>query len=143
MRVDFGIISPERRDQELALSHPVIRQWAFAREMLRRLGFAAADLYMSTTPVCGKNGVVDPARTAIGLVLKTQDKQLEWMIGWVDATPDRVATYYDELVDTWNQGGFDLVGGYDVFTSSWAMSNGIEVMLVLRKVGFEIPNVKS
>lgn len=115
------------RGTKLAVDHPVLLEWAYAREMFRRLGFAAKDLYFvvhSTSP---------PGMTVIGVVLRHEGREFEWMIGVLECDPDVVAAFYDsDFVPHMNTPN---AMSMDAFFASWAFGHRWELMVELGKSG--------
>lgn len=105
--------------------HPVMVEWAYAREILRCLGFLPDELFFSVS----KSSV-------ISLVLKAQDKEFTWVIGAIKVSPDDLVKAYEELCKIWNDGD-----AWDVrdFRASRPFQQKETVVKVLRNKGFVLP----
>lgn len=78
---------------------PIVFEWVYAREVLRRLGFLPDELFFSVSN-----------SSVISLVLKTQNKDFIWTIGVSKLPPDALVKMYEELCETLNSGGeWDVV----------------------------------
>ena len=117
---------------------PTIREWLFAREALRRLGFSADDLFFACQPA-GKvieGGVaMDLGQPVIMLVLKTQGKQFSWTVGIVDLPVDRIEPAYIAACELWNTSPDD--GWRDTgFRNSLAFRHKVDLVATLKAKGF-------
>ncbi len=85
---------------------PVIKEWAYAREVMRRFGFPADDLYFhvsdaGTVTLDGVDYKVN--RLVVSLVLNSQDKTFVWTIGLSNLpSKEEVHEAYLRLCETWN-----------------------------------------
>lgn len=96
--------------------------------MLRRLGYPAKDLYIAMHPIDNKPGMF-----AVGLALRVDDQEFEWLIGAIDRTPEEIEAFYEQLVLTFQRG--ELRWNIDEFFSSWAFSKRIELLVELQRRG--------
>lgn len=131
----FGLLSSNVDGEPANVLHPVVQNWFFAREMCRRLGFPSECLYLGVhaaeTPRC-KGG------TVIGLLIKIDAREIEWLIGVVDEDPQTVAARYDaEWLPAWNANQVDP--SMEGYRSSWALTFGIPLMLKLQRENIRIP----
>jgi hypothetical protein len=115
---------------------PAIREWLYAREALRKLGFLADDLFFA----CQREGRVIENGVAINLnkpvimlVLKTQGKQWSWTIGTVDIPVDKIERSYTEACELWNQG---RIWRDDDWLASMAFQNRVGLVAELKSKGF-------
>lgn len=131
----FGLLASSVDQEPANVMHPVVQNWFFAREMCRRLGFPAEHLFLGVHPAETprfKHG------TVIGLVIKVDDRELEWLIGVVEESPQVVAARYDaEWLPAWNANRVDPdMQGY---WSSWAITFAIPLTLKIQREGIQIP----
>jgi hypothetical protein len=140
--MNLGLVAAEP-GHALTLEHPVVANWMFAREMFRRLGFEAENLWMASHAVTDDVGAIVENVAVIGVVLRTQDKEFEWAIGLVEASTERLAVLYEEWVATWNAGNVfkDKGTWLDIFFTSWAFDKRWELLAALQADGFVIPKV--
>jgi hypothetical protein len=86
---------------------PTIRDWCYAREMLRRLGFTPDELFFAFQ-AAGKiveNGVERFfTKPTVFLRLATDGKEFTWTIGPVEIPADKVEEQYRRACDLWNEG---------------------------------------
>jgi hypothetical protein len=93
----------------------LIVEWAYAREVMRRLGFSADDLFFmvirapavvhrETKDVTPINGLI------VSLYLKAQGKEFQWVVGTTNMSKDKLQLEYERLCTEWNNGivGDDL-----------------------------------
>ena len=85
---------------------PTLREWLFAREMMRRLGFSADDLYLIIDPP-GRKFLEDGTpvvlkRPLITLQLRHQGKQFNWTVGPTDVPDSELIKTYEEMCEFWN-----------------------------------------
>jgi hypothetical protein len=133
---DFGLLASSTPAQPGDVRHPVVQNWFFAREMMRRLGFAAQDLFLGVHPA--QRHANGPKVTLIGLVLRTQGKEIEWHVGIVEEPPEVLAPRYDaEWIPAWNANQVDP--GMDNYRCSWALTFGVPLMLKIQSLGLRIP----
>jgi hypothetical protein len=120
--------------------HPLIKEWMFARDILRRLGFQPEDLFflVQKSPL-GGDGI------EVMLVLKTQDRQFNWGIG---IAPDEqlfdhahwVAFYEQQLIPAWNdKAAAATLWKDEEFFASKAFSDRIAVVNAIMAKGIHVP----
>jgi hypothetical protein len=132
--LNIGLVMPEHPNQPADLKHPAIRNWFWAREMFRRLGFPAEHLYFVVHETSPPRGLV------IGIVLLSGDREFEWAIGLVETlSADEVMARYEQWVAEIKSGKdlWDL----DEFFCSWAFDKRWVLMTALADDGFYIPKV--
>lgn len=114
-----------------APDHPVIKEWIFARDILRRTGFQPEDIYFLAQP--------KTPGSEIFVVLKTQERQFNWCIGIIaNATPVELERFYGEtLIGAWRNG--TSLWKDDEFFASESFGNRVNVLSVLLANGFHIP----
>lgn len=116
---------------------PVIREWLFAREALRRLGFSADDLFFACQPAGRiiEDGIpVLFDKPVILLILKTQGKQFAWTLGPVDLPVDQIEPAYHAACELWNtpSNGWQVSG----FENSLAFRHAVPLVKMLKDRGF-------
>lgn len=115
--------------------NPTIKEWLFAREVLRRIGFEPDELYFSFA----SSGIVqmpdgtthDLGMPVIGLEVRRGERRFVWTIGGCDMPPDAIQAAYEAACEVWNRGEIPLAE----FTSSKAFGQGVRVMMELYKRG--------
>lgn len=117
--------------------HPLIKEWMFARDILRRLGFQPEDLFF----LVQKNP--HGAGIEIMLVLKAQDRQFNWGIGIVpDELPHDHATwevfYEQQMIPAWNNKDATIWRDEEFFASK-AFACRIAVANAIMSKGFRVP----
>lgn len=119
---------------------PTLREWLFAREMMRRLGFSADDLFFV---VHSKGGVIfdDAGREVeihkpfLSLVLKAQGKEFHWTIGPTDIPDHAIMKAYEEVCEVWNSGPPEL---FDGFLNSRVFRQKVQLVTALHEKGFVV-----
>lgn len=113
---------------------PVIQEWAYAREVMRCLGFLPEDLFFDVDKSVILNGEMFKVdKPVISLVLRTQDKTFSWAIGTTDLPPDQIKRTYEELCESWNLGDEWNV---DDFRASKPFRQKIALIEALQSKGF-------
>lgn len=118
---------------------PAIREFLFAREAMRRLGFAAEELYF----VADTSGSVEDRVTGqvthygdplIGLQLKAQGREWNWVVGLCKLPKDQIAKAFEAAVEIWNRG--DVM--FERWEQSLAFQNRVLLVTTLMACGFVI-----
>lgn len=119
--------------------HPVMLEWAYAREVMRCLGFLPDELFFAVNAVAqgvildGKTIKVD--KPVISLILRSQDKSFTWAIGTADLAPDQIKKAYEELCESWNAGGEWNV---EDFRASNSFKQKLSLIDALQSKGFKL-----
>ncbi len=120
---------------------PTLREWLFAREMMRRLGFSADDLYFIVTPPGKKlieddGNIVDLPKPLLSLQLRYKSREFNWIIGLTDI-PDRdILKVYEQACDFWNNA--EREDCTKEFHKSKVYEMRYQLLLALRNKGFSI-----
>lgn len=117
---------------------PILLEWAFAREVMRRLGFLPEDLFFGIHNAEGiiLNGeLIEVDKAVVSLVLRAQDKSFTWIIGTTDLTPAQGREAYEELCAAWNADG---EWNMEDFRASEAYRQRIALIGALQSRGFII-----
>lgn len=118
---------------------PVIQEWAYAREVMRRFGFPADDLFfhVSSPKVVVLNGIEHKVnKPVISLVLNSQGKTFTWTIGLTNlSSKEDAEEAYKNLCETWNAGE-DESGFLESFKNSDSYKQVIPLARALREKGF-------
>lgn len=121
---------------------PGMREWLCAREIMRRLGFPADDLYFA----CQLAGLViedgvfaDLGKPVIMLLLKTQNKEFSWIVGTVDTPADKVDQTYIDACELWNTSP-DSGWRDRMYFASMAYAKKIDLVKILKQKGFSLAN---
>lgn len=119
---------------------PTIREWLFAREMVRRLGFAAEDIYFvvqSSGLVVERGQMLDLGKPAIGLELRTQNRVFLWTIGGVDLALDKIEPAYQAACELWNDPArSETEFPHEEFIASRPFEQRIGLIQALQSKGF-------
>lgn len=116
---------------------PSMREWLFAREVMRRLGFSADDLYFACQPagrVIEQGVAFELEKPVILLSLKAQGKQFTWTIGTVDIPVDKIEQAYIDACELWNYP--DTSWRDPLWIQSIAFQRKIELVTMLKSKGF-------
>lgn len=119
-----------------------MREWLCAREIMRRLGFPADDLFFACQPagLVVENGVhADLGKPVIMLLLKTQKKQFSWIVGTVDIPAEKVEQAFADACELWNTSPDDDWRD-QAFFNSMAYAKKIDLLQVLKQKGFSLAN---
>lgn len=112
---------------------PAILEWLCAHEAMRRIGFAAADLYFAYHP----SGVVS-------LVLLTQGKVFAWTVGNIpDATTTQVQKAHGDACAFWIATPDDDEARVAAWKSSIALRDSVGLLIALQDKGFDIAALKE
>ena len=116
--------------------NPVIKEWLFARELVRRIGFTPDEIFFACFPsgrTIRDDVITDHPHPVIGLELKRGDLTFRWMIGPVAMPADEIRRDYEAAVEAWNAG---LVPSQEEFRASNAYRQAIPLMVALKDKGF-------
>lgn len=120
---------------------PMIRDWMFAREMVRRLGFVPDEIYMEVSP----SGVVKNEQTGetrdmggpiIALTLKRGGLRFAWTIGPTALPVAEIQPAFEAACAAWNNYKGD--GPVEEFLASRPMRMATHLIVALRDKGFEL-----
>lgn len=103
----------------------VMKEWAYAREVLRCLGFLPDELFFSVTN-----------SSVVSVVLKSQEKNFTWVIGISHLSSEELVTEYKKLCDVWNSGG---AWNVTEFLDSKPFKQKEAVIIALQNKGFVLP----
>jgi len=107
---------------------PIVLEWAYAREVMRRLGFLPDELFFAIHKTRADE-------TLVSLILRTQDKIFTWTIGTTKLSSADARATYEELCASWNEGeGWSLEG----FQASEAYRQKIALISALQGRGFRL-----
>jgi hypothetical protein len=122
--------------------HPVMLDWCYAREVLRRLGFLPDEIYFAALPPGGTH--VDPDGTTnhypypmIGVEIRRGAQKFLWTIGLVEVPFVELDQMYQDACAKWNAGD-PCIGGELAFRRSRPALQTAPLMVALRAKGFEI-----
>lgn len=123
------------------MAHPIICEWLFARECLRRLGFAAEDLFFVvylSGQLVEQGKVHDLGNPIIACVLRTQGKEFTWTIGAIDLPVEQITQEHAVACESWNDGRHSALND-DAFFGSQAFANrfGLIHALVAKGIVFD------
>jgi hypothetical protein len=118
---------------------PIMLEWAYAREVMRCLGFLPDELFFaidqSPEGVILDGKLIKVDKAIVSLILRTQNKSFTWIIGTTDLSPARAREIYEELSVHWNTGeGWSLEG----FRASEAYQQKIALISALQDRGFRL-----
>lgn len=118
---------------------PVLLDWLFAREVVRRLGFAPEEVFFVVNPsgrVQEGDRVIDIGMPVIGLQIVRGELTFMWTIGGLDLPPDRIQAAYERACAAWNA---DCLGfSQGDFLSSRPARQSMELMVALQAKGFRL-----
>ncbi len=117
---------------------PTVREWLFAREMLRRLGFSPDELFLAVHPT-GKfldegGRRRDLGRPTLFLRVEAQGRQWTWTIGPTDLPVDKIRDHFEAASVLWNAGGFEPDG----LLRSAVFAQKVELVSELQSKGFRL-----
>lgn len=117
----------------------VIVEWAYAREVMRRIGFSADDLFFAATSTPSvqdrETGKITPVNgLVVSLLLRTQNKEFRWVIGTTSMSKDKLQSEYERLCSEWNSGIVD--DELTAFKNSQPFKQADKLIEVLQKKGF-------
>jgi hypothetical protein len=122
--------------------NPVMLEWCYAREVLRRLGFSPDEIYFAALPPGGTH--VDPDGThhyyehpLIGVEVKRGGLKFLWTIGVVEVPFAELEAMYRDACERFNAGD-PVFGGELVFLSSYPAQVTRELVAALRAKGFDV-----
>jgi len=122
--------------------HPVMLDWCYAREVLRRLGFLPDELYFVALPAGGTH--VDPdgshnhyPHPMIGVEIRRGAQKFLWPIGLVEVPVAELEQMYEDACAKWNAGD-PVFGGEIVFLSSHPAQVTRELVAALRAKSFDV-----
>lgn len=122
---------------------PMILDWCYAREAIRRLGFPAEDIYFA---VNSSGNVLDASSgvaTSLGgpviaLVLRSQGREWIWTIGATKLATKDIEPAYHAACEFWNARPADP--GWDArFKASRIFAQRHGLLASLRSKGFALP----
>jgi hypothetical protein len=115
---------------------PIMLEWAYAREVMRCLGFLPDELFFAIhTPeeVLLNGELIKVDGAVVSLILRTKSKSFTWTIGTTKLSPIDARVAYEKLCSDWNAGeGCSLEG----FRSSEAYQQKIALISALQNRGF-------
>lgn len=120
---------------------PTIRDWLYAREMLRCLGFSPDELFFAVAP---DGNIALPGELpilgmpVIILELRAQGRQFRWTIGQTAVPLADLDAAYEAACALWNA-GTDVAGFDAEFETSWPMQQKVGLVAALHEKGFVWP----
>lgn len=121
---------------------PTVREWMFAREMLRQLGFASDELFMAVHPtgkVLEDGHCHDLQKPVLFLRVEAQGKQWTWTIGPTDLPTDQIRDHFEAAAALCNAGGFALEG----LKQSAVFAQKVALVHALHSKGFHLRAVRK
>lgn len=121
---------------------PTIREWMYAREMLRRLGFTPDELYFEVAP----SGVVvntvtgekkDLGGPIISLTILRGQQRFAWTIGATALPLATIEDAYRNACELWNRHDANEWSLAE-FRASRPMREAASLITVLREKGFDL-----
>lgn len=122
---------------------PTIRDWIYASEMLRRLGFSADEIFFAVAPdgnVASPDQPV-PVRSGLPVVvleLRAQGKTFRWTIGQTAVALADLEAAHRDACAIWN-GGTDADALHAGFAASHPMQQKVGLLVALRAKGLVLP----
>ena len=118
---------------------PTLREWCFAREMLRRIGFTPDEIFFGVReagePIT-ENGVTYTCEHPMAMLqLQTQGKTFNWTIGPVVMSRDQIEIEYQKVCARWNAGDEEAFS-MEHFFASRPFAMRIELVTQLYAKGF-------
>lgn len=120
---------------------PTIRDWLYAREMLRCLGFSPDELFFAVAP---NGNIATPGELpifgmpVIVLELRAQGRQFRWTIGQTAVPLADLNAAYKAACELWNA-GTDASTFDAEFSSSLPMHQKVLLVAELHAKGFVLP----
>jgi hypothetical protein len=119
-----------------------MREWLFAREAMRRLGFQPDELFFAYEPtgrvISSDGDVKNYGKPVIALILKAQGLQFVWTIGAVDLPADEIKQAWFDAADLWNNSPDN-----DWRDAGWlkseACQRSVQLIAMLLAKGFTFP----
>lgn len=120
---------------------PTIRDWMYAREMCRRLGFTPDELYFEVS----SSGVVvntvtgeerDLGGPVVSLTILRGDKRFGWTIGATALPVHTIEDAYRRACELWNQ--HDSQWSLAEFRESRPMREAVNLIGALQSKGFDL-----
>jgi len=121
---------------------PTIREWLYAREVLRRLGFSPDELFFAVVPdgkIVTPGQPMTPGVPVVVLELRAQGKQFRWTIGPTAVPLADLEAAYEGACALWNSGS-DAASFDAEFGSSQPMRQKVHLLATLREKGFVLPD---
>jgi hypothetical protein len=117
---------------------PIMLEWAYAREVMRCLGFLPDELFFAIhnpEEVILNGELIKVNETVVSLILRAQNKSFTWTIGTTKLSTTDARAAYEELCSNWNEGeGWSLEG----FRASEAYQQKIALISALQDKGFHL-----
>lgn len=116
---------------------PVLVDYVYAHEVLRRLGFPSETLYLSATPQGHQ-------KTLVALTIQQPTgmrvRQFVWTIGVAALTVEDTQRQYELAAERWNTG--KETGTDHAAWKAWLASKGhvVELVATLQVKGFPVPD---
>jgi hypothetical protein len=121
---------------------PMLKEWCYAREVLRRMGFSADELFFavaSSGKILEQGEVIDLGKPAIAVEVKAQGLSFVWTIGGLDIPKDEIEDRYREACELWNAG--DPQFNDDGFFASHSFGRHVELATALYAKGFRLASM--
>jgi len=116
-----------------------LREWLWAWEVLRRLGFQGDELHFIHGPP-GRYSE-DGGRTfkvselpLIAIEARRRGQRFTWVIGGTTIPEDKISEMYEAACDAWNNGSIEGMT-MDDFKKSASFKNGTAALLVVTQKG--------
>lgn len=94
-----------RGTEWLARMDPGLREWLFAREMMRKLGFQPDEIFIAVQEKCRviENGEAFVSeQPLISLILKSQGREFSWSVALSELPAEKLQQAYEEACEFWN-----------------------------------------
>jgi hypothetical protein len=118
--------------------NPMLLEWCFAREVVRRLGFTPDEIFFG----CAPNGIVVEngksrhfKQPVIAVELRRGGLTFIWTIGPIDLPVEEIQPAFEAACAAWNAGD---VASMDDFKKSRPFLQAVPLMLALQRKGFAI-----
>jgi hypothetical protein len=122
--------------------NPTLREWMFAREVVRRLGFSPEEIFFAVYPsgiLVDDAGIAhDLKRPVIGLELRRGELTFKWTISPIDMAADEIQAAYEAACNAWNDGGYPMAR--EEFITSRPYQMAVPLMQALMAKGFGLRN---
>lgn len=122
---------------------PTIRDWLYAREMARRIGFGADDIIFavhSTGWMITQGVETKHNKPVIILRIQAQGLVFNWDIGTTEIPDEKIQDAFERACEIWNRTP-DGPERDIAFKTSVIFRQGVRLMQALRDKGFTIPRV--
>ena len=120
-----------------------IRDWLYAREMVRRIGFGADDIFFAVHPTGWmiENGVEKKHnKPTVILRIQAQGLTFNWTIGTTEIPDEKIQEAFERACEIWNSTPDDPERDH-AFKTSIVFRQGVGLLQALKDKGFTIQRV--